>query len=255
MYKVFIVDDDVRVKSALREIIVKKELPFKIIGQSSNGEIVLEEIEKKKPDILFTEVSMPGYNGLELLKYTGEKESDMKVVFISQCTEFEYVRSAFLMGAFDYILKPIEMNTLHIVLERVLDKDRIITVHNENEEMNVFVIEQIIQEIKQSYTENITLTNLSEKYGISISHLSSLLKEQLGLPFSQYITCKRIEKAKELLVYERLSIGEIAELVGYNDYFYFSKVFKKNTGISPSKYRSYALKKFYYTENITKIQK
>ena len=48
---------------------------------------------------------------------------------------------------------------------------------------------------------------------------------------------KRIQKAKELLRDESLSVEAIAEQVGYNDYFYFTKVFKKNTGISPSKYR------------------
>ena len=51
------------------------------------------------------------------------------------------------------------------------------------------------------------------------------------------IVNKKIQKAKELLADESLSIEQIAEQTGYNDYFYFTKVFKKNTGISPSKYR------------------
>ncbi len=90
---------------------------------------------------------------------------------------------------------------------------------------------------KERYAENVTLTDLAKKYGISISHLSSLLKEELQLSFSEYIASKRIQRVKELLADERLSIEEIAEQVGYGDYFYFIKVFEKNTGISPTKYR------------------
>ena len=94
-----------------------------------------------------------------------------------------------------------------------------------------------MDEIKEHYTENITLTGLAEKYSISVSYLSELLKEHLQLSFSEYISSKRIQKAKELLADDSLSIEQIADQTGYNDYFYFTKVFKKNTGISPSKYR------------------
>ena len=63
------------------------------------------------------------------------------------------------------------------------------------------------------------------------------------MPFSEYLIGKRIQKAKELLLDDKLSIEEVAEKVGYNDYFYFLKSFKKNTGISPSKYRKSMIEK------------
>ena len=87
------------------------------------------------------------------------------------------------------------------------------------------------------YTKDITLTELADKYQVSASHLSGLIKSELGLPFSEYLASRRIQKAKELLADETLSIDAIAEMVGYKDYFYFTKVFKKTEGISPSKYR------------------
>ena len=105
------------------------------------------------------------------------------------------------------------------------------------EEVSEGMLQKIITEIKTRYTENISLSELAERYGISISYLSSLVKEELHLSFSEYITAKRIQKAKELLEDETLSIEQIAEQTGYNDYFYFTKVFKKTLGISPSKYR------------------
>ena len=64
-----------------------------------------------------------------------------------------------------------------------------------------------------------------------------MIKDELQMNFSDYIARLRIQRAKELLEDETMSIQEIAEIVGYNDYFYFTKVFKKVQGISPSKYR------------------
>ena len=99
------------------------------------------------------------------------------------------------------------------------------------------VIDNVISEIREHYMEDISLTSLAAKYNISMGRLSEMIKESLKVNFSDYIASLRIQRAKELLRDESLSIQEIAEIVGYNDYFYFTKVFKKVEGISPSKYR------------------
>ena len=67
-------------------------------------------------------------------------------------------------------------------------------------------------------------------YNISSSRLSTLIKKELGLSFSEYITARRMQKAKELLKDDSRSIEEIANAVGYHDYFYFTKSFQKNAG-------------------------
>ena len=99
------------------------------------------------------------------------------------------------------------------------------------------MIDNVISDIREHYTEDISLTSLAAKYNISMGHLSKMIKERLQVNFSDYIASLRIQRAKELLRDESISIQEIAEIVGYNDYFYFTKVFKKVEGISPSKYR------------------
>lgn len=215
-----------------------------MIGEANNGVTTLEEVEKKKPDVLFTDIRMPGLNGIELLEEIKKKKLDTKVVLISGYAEFEYAQKALQLKAYDYLLKPIEQEQLNKVLERI--KKDFMTDENlegeiresvSKEEVSPTIIHQIVGEIQDKYTENITLTDLAEKYGISISHLSSLIKNELKLPFSEYITARRMQKAKELLKDESLSIAQVAEQTGYNDYFYFTRVFKKSTGISPSKYR------------------
>ena len=236
MYSVYIADDEMWVIVGLKKRIEKTGLPFQVVGEANNGVMALEEIEKKKPDILFTDIRMPGYNGLELLELLRKKELDTKVVLISGYAEFEYAQSAIRNGAYDYLLKPIDQDKLQTVLERILG-DGSTESGNVQELVAPSTIRKIMDEIKEHYTENITLTGLAEKYSISVSYLSELLKEYLQLSFSEYISSKRIQKAKELLADDSLSIEQIADQTGYNDYFYFTKVFKKNTGISPSKYR------------------
>lgn len=241
MYKVFLADDEMWISFGLKKLIEKSELPFQVIGEATNGVTTLEELEDKKPDVLFTDIRMPGLTGLELLEQINEKNLTVKVVLISGYGEFEYAQSALRMGVFDYLLKPVEQEQLNVVLMRLLTAIRIERGNTEAEQpeelINATMMKRIIREIKQNYTQNVTLSGLSEKYGISIGYLSSQLKSELGLSFTEYITSKRIQRAKDLLADENLSIDAITELTGYNDYFYFTKVFKKITGISPSKYR------------------
>lgn len=98
-------------------------------------------------------------------------------------------------------------------------------------------VHQAIRDIEQNYREEITLNSLGDKYHISISYLSAMIKKETGHTFTELITNLRIEKAKELLAKDNIAVSEVTELVGYNDYFYFTKLFKKCVGITPSKYR------------------
>ena len=237
MHKVFIADDEAWIIVGMKKLIEKSGLPFKVVGEAYNGVTALEEMEKKKPDVLFSDIRMPGYNGLELLEEMQKRGILAKVVFISGYAEFEYAQKAVELHAYDYLLKPVKQENLNRVLGRIheeLDGD---TERDEEEEVSLTVMQQIISEIQERYTENITLTELAETYKISTGHLSNLIKRELKLPFSEYITARRIQRAKELLADDTLSIEQIAGMVGYKDYFYFTKVFKKVAGVSPSKYR------------------
>ena len=245
MYKVFLADDEIWIVMGLKKLIEKSGEPFQVIGEANNGILALEEIQRLRPDVVISDIRMPGMDGLQLLEELNRIECDVKVVFASGYAEFEYAQKAIQMGAVDYLLKPIEPEQLQKVLVKLKEmfgetKDR---EDAETEAVETSVIQCIVEEIQKNYTENITLTGLSEKYSISTGHLSTLLKEQLGLSFSEYLASKRIQKAKELLVDEKLSVDAIAAMVGYGDYFYFTKVFKKTAGMSPSKYRSEVLGK------------
>ena len=78
---------------------------------------------------------------------------------------------------------------------------------------------------------------MAEQYRISPGYLSLLFTEQVGANFIDYLTERRIKKAKEMLKDTEMKIYEIAGAVGYNDSYYFSNCFKKVVGVTPSDYR------------------
>lgn len=100
------------------------------------------------------------------------------------------------------------------------------------------IITEAIDFMESHFSEEITLESVARKVAVSPYYLSKLFKSEKEQNFIDYLTCLRIEKAKELLSNDLdTSIKEICFKVGYNDPKYFSKVFKKYTGISPIEYR------------------
>lgn len=97
-------------------------------------------------------------------------------------------------------------------------------------------IRTLLNYIDTHYTQDIGLTELADLAQMSPAHLSLYFKEKAGMSYIKYLTKVRIDKAKELLAQGRKP-SEISELVGYNDYRYFSQVFKKREHMTPNEYR------------------
>lgn len=105
-------------------------------------------------------------------------------------------------------------------------------------------VKEAVAYINENYFEELTLSGLSEKYAVESSYFSKLFKQETGENLMLYIAGKRIEKAKDLMRREDINIAEVAFMVGYDDYTYFSKVFKKHTGVSPREYRNRLFQNF-----------
>lgn len=239
MISVYIADDEVWITLGLKKLLEKTDYEVWVAGSANNGLTAKEEIEAFRPGLVFADIRMPGLSGLELLSEIPRISPETKVVIISGYAEFSYAQEAVQKHAFDYLLKPIKVEDLNRVLGNYVKEAEIVDSEEEQESVpsSERMIDNVIQEIRNHYMEDIQLTGLAAKYNISTGRLSSIIKEELQMTFSDYVSQLRIQRAKELLADESMSIQEIAEMVGYNDYFYFTKVFKKVQGISPSKYR------------------
>ncbi|MFS0724845.1 response regulator transcription factor [Paenibacillus sp. 1P07SE] len=92
--------------------------------------------------------------------------------------------------------------------------------------------------VEGHYTEELALQDIASAFNVSREYVSRRFKQEYGIGFSDYLTGYRIDKAKRLMSNPNLSVTRIAEMVGYRDVKYFSKVFKKQEGLSPKAYRS-----------------
>ncbi len=99
------------------------------------------------------------------------------------------------------------------------------------------LISRIRQYMLEHYAENLSLSKIAQEHYLNPSYLSQLFKSKTGENISRFLEDIRIEKARELLSGLSVSVVDVAFMVGYNDARYFSKVFKKNTGMLPSAYQ------------------
>jgi AraC family transcriptional regulator len=98
-------------------------------------------------------------------------------------------------------------------------------------------LERVLSYIQTHLDQDISLTELAELIGMSSHYFACLFKQSIGLSPHQYLIDCRIKRAKQLLVRQELPIVEICQQVGYQSQSYFTKIFRKHTGITPKKFR------------------
>ena len=100
------------------------------------------------------------------------------------------------------------------------------------------MISKAIHYIQENFHENISLDDVAKEINMSYHYFSKFFKESIGTNFVDYLTELRIVKSKEMLKDSGVSIKEICNEIGYSDPNYFSKTFKKVTGMTPTEYRT-----------------
>lgn len=125
---------------------------------------------------------------------------------------------------------------LKAVVEDYL-KSLIIFQQKKLDEVTHQAIDKVKAYIDQHYTENICLELIADQMHFNPNYMGHLFKQKFGIGFKEYIISMRINKAKDLLSKTNLKVYEVAEKSGYCDVPYFIKIFKKETGISPNKFR------------------
>ena len=113
----------------------------------------------------------------------------------------------------------------------------IIKTYNSITIFNNVYVSKMIEYIKANFSSNISLAGVAEVCSVSREHLSRTFKQETGYCFSEYLTLVRLKHAEYLLKNDNLSIIETANRCGFGDSNYFSFVFKKNYGVSPSKFK------------------
>lgn len=102
-------------------------------------------------------------------------------------------------------------------------------------------LDEIMNIIQYNYDKNISITDLAKSVFMSPGYLSRAFKEEVGITLKEYILQKKIERAKELLLHKSTSVKIVSNSLGFKDSLYFSRIFKKKTGLSPLEFKKSAL--------------
>ncbi|SHI48033.1 response regulator transcription factor [Pseudobutyrivibrio xylanivorans] len=254
MYNVMLVDDEEEIRLAIEKKINWEELGFKVVGTAENGYEALDMALERHPDVVLTDINMPFMNGLEFSKQLKAELPSTKFVILSGYDEFEYAKEAIEIAVVEYILKPVNSDELYQLFSRLkvrLDDESEQRRNLENLEKyyqetflqfkdinNYDLVEKAKVYIAEHYNEcDLSVDKLSSYLNVTPNYFSTLFRKKTGLTFVSYLTNLRMEKAKWLLDNTDEKAYIIAGLIGYDEPNYFSYVFKKAYGISPSKYR------------------
>ena len=122
MYRVLLVDDELRALRYMQHLVEKFANGFTIVGSCTNGEQALEQLGRTQVDLLITDINMRGMNGIELAKQARSLYPDIRILIISGYGEFEYAQGAIQAGVDGYILKPVNVNKMISLLQTIKEK-------------------------------------------------------------------------------------------------------------------------------------
>jgi two-component system, response regulator YesN len=248
---IVIVDDEPRTRQGLQRTLENWNNGEFTILTAESGEEVMRITEERKIHILLSDIRMPEMTGLQLLKNLKAIGISPVVIVISAYSEFEYAQEALRLGVVNYLLKPIGKKKLIEVVEeavKILEQkvrvgmiekvvDKKIVDANTKMDSSKDTIRKAIAFIDQHLKDELTLKEVAAHVHLNPSYFSVLFKDQIKLNFSEYVTRRRIQRAKELVVSTNLPINEIAEEAGYKTSKYFIKIFKEIEGMTPSTFR------------------
>ena len=242
--KAIVADDEENVRYLLIDLIKSFHLGIQVVAQAGGGEEAMKLCQSLKPDILISDIRMPGCDGIRLLEALNKKNLEIACIFVSAYTDFEYAKAAIKNGARGYILKPVQPDEMYNLLKSV----KIQWLQKQKHRQKVRRMEKEIRKLKAEvissempvdeflYHEDISLEFVSEVIFLNKNYFSELFKKETGKSFVQYLTEYRLEKAKLLLSIDGLKGSEVADMTGFQNDSYFITVFKKYEGCTPKDY-------------------
>jgi two-component system, response regulator YesN len=240
-----VAEDEERMREYVARKAAELEPSFSCVGTAADGEEAVELVERFLPDLLITDIKMPVLGGLDLARRIRATNADIRIVIISGYSEFDYARRAIELGVDDYLLKPIDTEGLREILRRLriklesqaglVDSEYCLDRTDAREDELARTITLYLQE---NYREPYSLEKLASTFNCKAAYLLRLYNRVTGSTPTQELIKLRIEKAKRLLVgHPSLEIKQVAAAVGYDDPLYFSRLFKRETGLAPTAFR------------------
>lgn len=239
--KILIAEDEDIIRKGVAKYLNLHSDRFGAIYEAENGQEALDIIFKNQPDIVLLDIQMPKMDGITVMKKVANTDFKPLFIILSGYDEFKYAQKALHYGAKDYLLKPVRAADILGCINGLID-EYFVTDKEKNKNTEIEDSTPLVREakeyIKEHYTGNLTVKDVSEKIGISSGYLSTIFNQETGQSFVDYLNRTRIEHACVYLEQNYLKVYEIAYKVGFQDEKYFTKVFKKIMQLTPKEYRN-----------------
>lgn len=209
MIKVLIADDELRICELIFRLIDWESLGMSVIAVAHDGRETIKIIKNEMPDIVITDIRMPGYNGVDVIRIGKEYNSDIQFIIISGYSQFDYAQNAIHYGVSDYLLKPVKAEELTKALLRIksrIDKNNQMysqvkkawTLEQQNRRL---YREQLIMEIAHGkgfdvLTKDMNTLNEQYKYEFIPGFFTIVIVKADGLNFE--------EKTESSFLYEKI---------------------------------------------------
>ena len=238
MIRTLVVDDEKIIRDGLVKTIPWIQLGYELVGEAPNAAEALALSRIALPDLVISDIRMPGMSGLELIEKIHAILPNTHFIILSGYDEFTYAQKAITLGVEEYMLKPIYRPDLIAVLEKFavkMNRTKDIVVGG-NERLMGGIIKRALDYIAVNYREA-TLAVTADIAGVTPQYLSTRLHEETGRTFREHLRYARMDRAKFLLLQTSLKNHEIASHVGLKDPDNFTRMFKRHTGVMPGDFR------------------
>ena len=171
MIKVIIADDEIRVCNLICNLIDWTSLNMQIVGTAHDGLSAYDLIEKENPDLIITDIRMPGMDGLTLISKTKSICPEAEIIIISGYRDFEYAQNAIRYGVNDYLLKPIKKDELENTLLNMKNAwEKRVETLNETEKL-IGQLKSDKGQLREFFFQDVLMNN-SEEYSLSIEDIN-----------------------------------------------------------------------------------
>lgn len=222
---------------------------YKVISVPDGGK-ALDMAREINPDIIISDIIMPVIQGDELCRIlkSSVETSHIPVILLTALSERENIILGLEAGANDYIIKPFDLSVLRVRLRNILQnrqhlRDTVLSSDIPANEVDYSsqLDKEFLDNAMAAIDANMgnlefSITDFCRTLGMSRTSVYNKIKTLTGQGPNDFIRIVRLNKSKELLLSHKYSIAEVASMVGFSDPKYFSTCFKKQFGMSPSKF-------------------
>ncbi len=252
-----LVDDEIVTIKGIQKGINWEQLPFDKVLTATSAARAKEIFLHEKVDIMLCDIEMPGESGLKLLEWVRNQGYQTECIFLTCHEKFDYAQKALQLKGMDYLIKPIPYDELQDVLLKAVEvicrqnQDNKYLEYGKNQlaeiksmvlkEESATDVQKVVAEVKkyiwEHFQEELSAEVLAKQVFISADYLYRIFKKQEGVTIGEYITNAKMLYASEILKNTEIGVSNAAMLSGYSNYCYFTKVFKKYYGMTPSQYK------------------